>query len=246
VSESVSGGAGASGLGGGGASGATGAGETVVEERSGPLGPALASARTDWPEVRTLTWWAIERPALVLGSAQPSSIVDPDAATAAGVEVCRRASGGGAVLLAPDDVLWCDLVVPPGDPRWDDDVVRAAAWVGDACVEALASLGVGPLHRHVGGLVARPWSDLVCFAGVGPGEVLLGGGKVVGISQRRTRRGARFQIGILRRWDVVGISQVLALSPADHRRLEADLAHAGAGVDLPPDVIRRAITTALR
>jgi lipoate-protein ligase A len=221
-------------------------GETVVQERSGPLGPALESARTDWPGVRTITWWAIERPALVLGSAQPASVVDHEAAATAGVEVCRRASGGGAVLLAPDDVLWCDLVVPPGDPCWDDDVVRAAAWVGDACVAALSSLGAGPLHRHVGGLVARPWSDLVCFAGVGPGEVLLGTGKVVGISQRRTRRGARFQLGILRRWDVVGMSRVLALDPGDRARLEADLAHAGAGLALPADVIRRAITTALR
>ncbi len=33
----------------------------------------------------------------------------------------------------------------------------------------------------------RDWSDVVCFAGVGPGEVTAGTAKVVGIAQRRTR-----------------------------------------------------------
>ena len=40
------------------------------------------------------------------------------------------------------------------------------------------------------------WCPLVCFAGVGPGEVLAGGRKLVGISQRRTRAGARFQCAV--------------------------------------------------
>ena len=42
-------------------------------------------------------------------------------------------------------------------------------------------------------MVETPWSELVCFAGVGPGEVLLGAGKLVGLSQRRTRHGIRVQ-----------------------------------------------------
>jgi lipoate-protein ligase A len=33
----------------------------------------------------------------------------------------------------------------------------------------------------------------VCFAGVGPGEVLTGDRKLVGLSQRRTRHGIRIQ-----------------------------------------------------
>ena len=44
------------------------------------------------------------------------------------------------------------------------------------------------------------WSPLVCFAGVGPGEVLLGRRKLVGISQRRTRNGSRFQCMVHVRW----------------------------------------------
>lgn len=42
----------------------------------------------------------------------------------------------------------------------------------------------------------------MCFAGVGAGEVLLDGRKVVGISQRRARDGARFQCVVFRSFDV--------------------------------------------
>ncbi|MEO8162896.1 MAG: hypothetical protein ABI590_03865, partial [Ilumatobacteraceae bacterium] len=38
------------------------------------------------------------------------------------------------------------------------------------------------------------------FAGLGPGEVLTNGRKVVGISQRRTNQSARFQCFVHRRW----------------------------------------------
>ena len=54
---------------------------------------------------------------------------------------------------------------------------------------------------HRGGLVATPWSRQVCFAGLGPGEVTVAGRKVVGVAQRRTRHGARFQVAALLRWD---------------------------------------------
>ena len=129
-------------------------------------------------------------PALVIGSTQP----DPGDR---GVPVVRRRSGGGAVLVEPGDVVWVDVVVPAGDPLWDDDVGRAFWWLGDAWATAL-----GPGHAvHRGALVASPWSLVVCFAGVGPGEVLdARGRKVVGIAQRRTRHLALFQSAALLAW----------------------------------------------
>jgi lipoate-protein ligase A len=45
------------------------------------------------------------------------------------------------------------------------------------------------------------WSGRICFAGLGPGEVTVNGRKVVGVSQRRTRKGALFQTAALLRWD---------------------------------------------
>lgn len=213
----------------------------------GPVAAALASARTSWPTTPTLTWWEVARPVLVLGSAQPWSVVDHDAAARAGVEVCRRASGGGAVLLAPGDTVWGDLVLPPDDPRWDDDIVRAAAWVGDAWSRALRSL-LGDevaIERHAGGLVRTAWSELVCFAGVGPGEVLVAGRKVVGISQRRTRHGARFQMAVVRRWDPVGILDLLVLAPDARARAEAELREVAAGVAVTVPALTSAFSAAL-
>jgi hypothetical protein len=80
---------------------------------------------------------------------------------------------------------------------------------------------------------------LVCFAGIGAGEVLVGGAKVVGISQRRDRRGSRFQCVAHRSWDPVDTLSVLGPAAEGSRdRLErrltdrvAALPHADAVLD---------------
>jgi lipoate-protein ligase A len=172
------------------------------------------------PAVRAAWIFALARPAVALGSTQPQDHVDAAAAARHGVDVVRRRSGGGAVLLRPEDPLWVDLVVPVGDPLWDDDVGRATWWVGETWCRALASfdvdgdaLGAGP-DFHRGPLRRTAWSDRVCFAGVGAGEVTVGGRKLVGISQRRTRHAVRFQCAALLHWDPRALVEVLALSPA--------------------------------
>jgi lipoate-protein ligase A len=154
-------------------------------------GSATELHSRDLPDPLERAAWVLEAtaPALVLGSAQPWVDV-PD------LEVCRRRSGGGAVLVRPGEVLWIDVLLPRGDPLWDDDVGRAAHWLGDAWRDALSE---GAVHER--GLVRTSWSEQICFAGIGPGEVLIGGRKVVGVSQRRTRAGARFQCVVLRTWD---------------------------------------------
>ena len=153
-------------------------------------------------------------PALVLGSTQPATDADPAACAAAGVEIVRRRSGGGAVLVGPDECVWIDVLVPRGDPRWDDDVVRAASWLGDVWCGTLADVGIGDCRVHRGGLERTEWSAVVCFAGVGPGEVLdADGAKVVGISQRRTRTMARFQCAVPLRWEPGRLSALLTARP---------------------------------
>jgi lipoate-protein ligase A len=147
--------------------------------------------------------WVLEvdAPALVLGSVQPEADVDARVAASRGIEVVRRRSGGGAVLVEPDAVAWVDLVVPRGDPLWHDDVGVAAEWVGEVWRATLDQLGRPDGEVHRGGLIHTPLAPVVCFAGIGPGEVLVGGRKVVGISQRRTRHAARFQCSVPLRWD---------------------------------------------
>jgi len=75
---------------------------------------------------------------------------------------------------------------------WDDDVTVAGLWLGAAWCQALAGLEVDGWVHH-GRADRHQAARAACFAGVGPGEVVTTGGKLVGVSQRRTRLGARFQ-----------------------------------------------------
>jgi hypothetical protein len=109
-------------------------------------------------------------------------------------------------------------------------------WLGEAWAAALADLGVGGVV-HRGPMVASPWSRLVCFAGLGPGEVTTGEtghkAKVVGMAQRRTRAGARFQCAVPRRWEPNRLLALLALDPAGKAAAAAEVAGAVAPVAAP-------------
>jgi lipoate-protein ligase A len=153
----------------------------------------------------------------VLGSAQrDAAVADEDACAAAGVDVVRRRSGGGAVLLIPGEVVWFDVVVPAADLRAagiDADVGASMTWLGRRVAAALADVGVRS-EVHTGGMLAcSAWCPLVCFAGIGPGEVVVDGVKLVGISQRRTRAGARFQCAAHTRWTPDALAPLLAAHP---------------------------------
>ena len=177
-------------------------------------------------------------PALVIGSAQPRDHVDEARARAAGVPVVRRRSGGGAVLVDADGPVWVDVSIPAGDPLWEDDVGLAFGWVGQVWVRALVEVGVAGATAHEGALQVTPWSSRVCFAGLGPGEVTLGGRKVVGISQRRTREGALFQTACLLQWDPAPLVEWLGLEGAE----VGDVAVA---VDRPAADVESALVDAL-
>ena len=132
---------------------------------------------------------AVESPTLVLGSSQRAESVDAVSAARQGIDVVRRRSGGGGVLLWPGEFVWLDLEIPAGDELWSDDVGRAMWWVGELWRDALADLEPSAAVHH-GRLARTRWSSDVCFAGVGPGEVLVDDAKLVGVSQRRTRHAA--------------------------------------------------------
>ncbi len=152
------------------------------------------------PARREIWQHDVTAPALVLGSTQDPSVVDAGACRRAGVEVVRRRSGGGAVLLVPGDVTWIDVIVPAGSAGWSDDVHGPMVWLGHHLADVIgtqtgadAVTAAGGLTVHDGAMRSTAWSRLICFDGVGAGEVLLGGRKLVGISQRRTRHAARLQ-----------------------------------------------------
>jgi lipoate-protein ligase A len=167
--------------------------------------------------------------AVVLGSGQREEDVDEAAVAGSGRSLVRRASGGGAVLVGPGGQAWVEVWLPRDDPLWDDDVVRSSWWFGEAWSRALASLGVHGCEVHRDRAVHGAWSDVVCFAGVGPGEVSVGGRKVVGVSQRRTRDGARFQSMAQLQWAPEALLAVLA-GEARHERDPGELASCAVGL----------------
>ncbi|MFM8416955.1 MAG: lipoyl protein ligase domain-containing protein, partial [Actinomycetota bacterium] len=164
----------------------------------------------------------IDRPAVVLGSTQSLDAVRGNRAAELGFAVVRRRSGGGVVILQPGDHVWIDVTVPRGHQLWSDDVERATWWLGDAWCEVLRVVDDSAewaVHRDK--LQASAPERAVCFASVGPGEVVRRGGrsgaagrgggadrgggagrKVVGISQRRTKGAARFQCTVFSAIDV--------------------------------------------
>jgi lipoate-protein ligase A len=195
-------------------------GAWVVERRRGP---AAALHALTWPAPLVPTVWLLEvdRPALVLGSTQQESSVDPSVLADLGVELARRRSGGGAVLLEPGASVWIDVLLPRGHERWDDDVSRSFHWLGEAWAAALGELGLSA-EVHRGPLVRGGFGRQVCFAGIGPGEVTIEGAgahpdparwKVIGLSQRRARTGARFQCVVHRSWNPAPLAALADVAP---------------------------------
>ncbi len=182
-----------------------------VEHITGDVG--VFHARDLPTAQRVATFFRAVSPTLVLGSSQRDESVDREAAARQDIDVVRRRSGGGGVLLWPDEFVWLDLEIPATDQLWSDDVGRSMWWVGELWSVALADSE--PLATvHHGRLVRTQWSTDVCFAGTGPGEVLVGGAKLVGISQRRTRLAARFQTMVHLRWRPDIVASLVAEGPS--------------------------------
>jgi lipoate-protein ligase A len=204
----------------------------AVDRRRGSAGE-LHGLDIPAPARREVWFLEADHRALVVGSTQPDHSVDREACEREGIEVARRRSGGGAVLVTPGEVLWVDVILPAIDPLWHPDVSRATWWLGEAWAAALAACGVSGAVVHRGALVATEWSRLVCFAGLGPGEVTVAGRKVVGISQRRTRDAARFQCIALAAWDAEAMAGLVRRATPPRRPTAAELADIAAGAGVP-------------
>jgi lipoate-protein ligase A len=190
----------------------------VVRGRAGDL-----HARP-WPEPLEPMLWVhvVEVPAIVLGSTQPDDVVDRRACERAGIDVARRRSGGGAVLLVPGEVTWVDVVLPVGHDQigtFGRDVHDPVRRLGGALASTIRSRAGIDVHgaspvRVASAMEPTEWSRTVCFDGLGPGEVVIDGHKAIGMSQRRSRGAVRIQCAWYRRHEPDDILELL--SPA-HR-----------------------------
>jgi lipoate-protein ligase A len=178
----------------------------LVEQCRGPAEEFFHGL--DEPPVPTIRALMVSAPTIVLGSSQDRSVVVRDV----GADVVQRRSGGSAVWL-DDDLIWLDVSVPTGDPAWHADIHRTAVGIGDRLARVIGHDAV--VHR--GPMVSSPLSGLVCFSGLGPGEVTVAGRKVIGVAQRRTRTRTLIQIGVLLRWDPGRLLDALGVDDEEMR-----------------------------
>lgn len=219
-------------------------GSWAVTSTRGPAGEFHALRLPEHPS-RELWFHEADGPALVLGSTQAEEVADRSALARHGAALVRRHSGGGAVLVEPGGLTWVDVVLPATDPLWERDVGRSFSWLGEAWVATLDALGI-EAERHDGPLRRGEWGRLVCFAGLGPGEVVdRGGAKLVGLAQRRTRDVARFQCALLHRWQPSVLAGLLALGDAQRERAARELAGVAAVVPFPPEDVAAALLAVL-
>ena len=193
----------------------------------------------DLAHERAVWWCRVSEPTVILGSTQSAGDVDTAAATAAGISVARRRSGGGAVFVHPLDSLWIDVTIPRDDPLWVDDVSTSMLWLGDAWVAALQTWLT--TRVYTGAFDAGLDGRAVCFASTSPGEVFLDSKKLVGISQRRSRDGARLQCVLYRSWNPSQWAALLSDPSIGNRQLSLPVAV----VDADPHAVVAAIAAAL-
>jgi len=203
-------------------------------------GMLAALAETDAPALR---WYIPRQRALVLGNGQSATIADPEALSAQGAALYKRASGGTAVL-ADASLVSLDIALPHDHPLATSDVVRAYAWIGELWAEALRSLGAADARalptEEVRALPLLAKDDplrLACYGLLSPWEVVIGAEprKLVGLCQTRRRPGALYQTGVYLRLDPLALANLLALDPANRVTLSERLAHAAAGLDEASD-----------
>ena len=186
---------------------------------AGAWNMAVDEVLLDWAARQQGCWLRLYRwtPAtLSLGYFQP----DSDRAQhppSLDCPVVRRLTGGGAILH--DDELTYSLVIPAGHPLavQRDRLYQA---VHSALAEALAELGV-EARLWPAAQPGAPPEPFLCFQRRAPGDLVVGGTKIVGSAQRR-RRGAVLQHGSILLGRSPAAPELAGLSEILGRPIDAD------------------------
>ncbi len=135
--------------------------------------------------------------AVVFGSSTPAEEYSLAAITSAGYEVVRRRSGGGAVIVTPQDQLWLMLYLDSHDPLISSDLGRSFIWLGELFQRVIMDIAGLELELVTERQPPTDGSRIACFAGLGFGELHVSGRKVLGLSQRRSQGVVSFQASLL-------------------------------------------------
>jgi lipoate-protein ligase A len=117
-----------------------------------------------------------------LGNSQTERDVDLDAVRALGLDVVKRGTGGGGILHNAGEVTYA-IVVPIDHPGLPRDLSRSFAYLGQGVITALRALGVPAELESVADLTR----EALCYVRKQGTNVVVGGRKISGGAQRRTR-----------------------------------------------------------
>jgi len=135
---------------------------------------------TGEPIARLYGW----RPACVsIGRAQTEGDVDLAAARAQGIDVVRRATGGGAILHNEDEITYA-IVVPLDHPGLPRDIAGSFGHLSAPVVQALQHLGL-PAELES---VPDNTRETLCYVRRQGTNIVVGGRKISGGAQRRSDR----------------------------------------------------------
>jgi len=166
----------------------------VTEPLDGALNMALDEAlllgRLASAAPPTLRFFAWRPPTISLGYGQPlDSRIDTAAASALGIGLVRRPTGGSAILHeGPDLELTYSVAARAGDFDGASDLLETYRWIGAALAAGIRRLGapVEMVPVQPSDPTAMP---TFCFARTGSYELEIAGLKVVGSAQRRQGAG---------------------------------------------------------
>jgi lipoate-protein ligase A len=140
--------------------------------------------------------WVYGTAAVVLGCSKRPTPEMSKRATAAGVDLCARLTGGGAVLAGPW-LLGASIVLPAEHPLVVASIPLSFRWFGRAHASWLQSIGVAA-HAAPGTAASPdPALEWACFAHLSHWESEAEGRKIVGLAQARRRNGVLFSAATL-------------------------------------------------
>ena len=187
--------------------------------RSAAMNMAIDEALLETAVVPTIRFYRWRSPALSFGYFGRFSDV---AIYAAERDLVRRWTGGGIVFHGDD--LTYSIVIPASDPVFDKSSISIYENIHRALADALNEVGERAVVAggvDPGGIALRKHaavsaSGCNCFANPVPADVMMGGRKIAGAAQRRTRR------GLLQQGSIQGIIMKTDLAQKFARALSAN------------------------
>jgi lipoate-protein ligase A len=194
-------------------------------------------------EPATLYWSQAESAGLVLGFSQRHSAVNQETLRTQPIPLYHRRAGGTAVFVGPD-LLSLDVILPANHPLILPDIVESYHWLGSVWVKTLASLGVetrliSPDEAHAQRALLKQEAirnreailNRACFGSFSSYEVVAEERKVVGLDMVRRRTGSLLQAGLLLKWDIEPLVELLGHTPEEQTILREGLPERAVGLD---------------